>query len=59
MKYINATKNNDPDISLPATITSGVKESKAILFKVKAPPQMADSKISRNQLVLTKFMLIL
>ena len=57
-KYINATKNTDPEISLPATITSGVNESRAILLRVNAPPHIADSKISRNQLDLTKFMLI-
>ena len=57
-KYIKANRNIDPEISLPATITSGVNVSRAILFNVKAPPQIADSKIRRNQLVLRKFMLI-
>ena len=57
-KYIKANRNIDPEISLPATITSGVNVFRAILFNVKAPPQIADSKIRRNQLVLRKFMLI-
>ena len=59
MKYINATRNIEPEISLPETITSGVNESRAILLRVKAPPQIAESKIKRNQLDLSKFMLIL
>ena len=49
----------EPVISLPATITSGVYKLRASLFNVNAPPQIADSKISRNQLVLNKFMLVL
>tara|TARA_Y100000287_G_C13945057_1_gene221331 strand:+ start:305 stop:538 length:234 start_codon:yes stop_codon:yes gene_type:complete len=57
-KYIKAIRNRDPEISLPATMTSGVNESRAILLRVKAPPQMADNKIRRNQLDFSKFMLI-
>ena len=52
-------RKTDPTIKRPATITSGVKKSRAILFNVKAPPHIADSKIRRNQLVLNKSMLIL
>ncbi len=59
MKYINAIRNIEPEISLPETITSGVNESSAILLRVKAPPQIAESKIRRNQLDLSKFMLML
>ena len=51
MKYISKVNITLPIISLPVTISSGVKLFKACLFNVKAPPHTADKTINRIQFI--------